>query len=115
MKKLIFPLIYSVLILTSCSKDEIEVIGVEISGTSSLNGTYMLDKTYSKGIKYVNIDDETKRLKTTLVDNKNMWILLKNNVFYYRIEQNGQYPPESGWECGIGVDKDKFNCKLIYD
>ncbi len=116
MKKLTLFMIFSVFSLTSCSKDEIEVIGLEISGTNSLNGIYMLDKANTKGLKYVNADDNTERIITYLADNgKDMWGLMKNNILYYKIEQNGVYPPESDWECGIGVDKDKFKCELIID
>ncbi len=115
MKQLVLSIFCSFLMLTSCSKDEIQVIGVEITGTSTLNGSYMLDKTYDKGTKYVNLSNNSQYLKTAFIDNKDMWILMRGNVYYYKIEQNGAYPPKSGWECGFDVDKDKFKCELILD
>ena len=113
MKNVICFLLFS-LFLISCSKDS-EVIGIEISGTSSLNGTYMLDKSYTKGPKYVNTEDTAKRLITYDDKETNMWGLMNRNYLVYKIEKNGEIPPESGWECGVGVDKDKFKCILIYD
>ncbi len=106
-------LILTIGLFSSCN-DEIEVIGVEVSG-SSFDGIYLLDKTYTKGTKYVNQSDGTERIKTVFWEDKNQWVLMKNNVVYYKIEQDGPYPPDSQWECGIGADKDKFKCELIID
>ena len=115
MKKLAFVMFCFVLGLTSCSKDTIEIIGVEVSGTYSLNGKYMHDKTFTKGTQYVSVTDETLRLKTAIIDNKDMWILIRGNVYYYKIVKDGAYPPQSGWECGYDVDKEDFKCELIID
>lgn len=115
MKQLALIMLCIVFSLTSCSKDNIEVVGVEISGTSSLNGTYMLDKTYTKGPKYVNISDNTKRLITYDDEGIEMWGLMSSNYLLYKIEVNGEYPPNADWQCGIGADKDAFNCELILD
>ncbi|WP_406683293.1 hypothetical protein N1F78_11430 [Seonamhaeicola sp. MEBiC1930] len=115
MKKITFILLVLLLAITSCSKDNIEIVGVEISGTYSLNGTYMLDKTYTKGPKYVNTLDESKRLITYNDEGTEMWGLMYTNILYYKIEANGEYPPKSDWECGIGADKDAFKCELIID
>lgn len=115
MKKLTLLLFCIGICLTSCSKDDIEVIGVEVTGTYSLNGKYMLDDSFKKGTQYVNVNDETLRLKTATIDNKDMWIVIKGNVYYYKIEKNGAYPPESGWVCGYDVGKEKFKCTLLLD
>jgi hypothetical protein len=115
MKKLTFLLLCFSLVIASCSKDNIEVIGVEISGTSTLNGTYMLDKAHKKGPKYVNVSDASKRLITYNDEGTEMWGLMSSNYLLYKIEVNGEYPPEANWDCGIGVDKDAFKCKLIID
>lgn len=118
MKRLTLVLCYFIFTLCagsfcSCS-DHIEIIGLQVSG-SSFDGTYLLDKTYTKGTKYVNKDDATERVKTVFWEDKNQWVLMKNNVVYYKIEQDGPYPPDSQWECGIGAGKDKFKCELIID
>ncbi|TYA92105.1 hypothetical protein [Seonamhaeicola marinus] len=115
MKKLPLIMFFSLILLASCSKDSIDVIGVEISGTSTLNGTYMLDKSHTKGPKYVNVNNTSKRLITYMDDGTEMWGLMDANYLLYKKEVDGQYPPESDWECGVGVDKDKFKCKLLLD
>ncbi|WP_136479885.1 hypothetical protein [Cognatitamlana onchidii] len=110
---LLFTLIGSIL---SCDKDEPQVIGVEVSGTSSLNGTYMIDQNYTKGTRFINKENDTERIKTyTSEEGVDMWGLMRRNVLYYKIERDGSnIPPESQWECGIGVDKDKFKCLPIF-
>lgn len=115
MKKLNLLMLCLSMVIVSCSKDDVEVIGVEISGTSSLNGTYMLDKAHTKGPKYVNVSDSSKRLITYNDEGTEMWGLMSANYLLYKIEVDGTYPPKSDWECGVGVDKDAFKCELIID
>ena len=102
--------------ITSCSSNSEEIVGLDVSGTS-FNGKYMLDKTYTKGVKYIHESDETKRIITYDIakEGLKMWGLMVGNTLYYKIEQNGAYPPESQWDCGIGIDKDKFKIAYIYN
>ncbi len=120
MKKLakktkLITLVLVSLFLTACSNDSDRIIGVEISGTSTLNGTYMLDESHTKGPKFVNVEDSSKRLITYMDDGTEMWGLMRQNYLVYKIEMNGDIPPEQQWECGVGVDKDKFRCFPIFD
>lgn len=119
MEKLIKIKLYSVLsfiliLLYSCTNEPDRVIALEISGTSSLNGTYTIDETHTKGPKYVNDEDSSKRLITYNDDGVEMWGLMNKNYLVYKIEKEGGVPPERDWECGVGVDKDKFRCFPIY-
>ncbi|MBC3759160.1 hypothetical protein H7U19_12135 [Hyunsoonleella sp. SJ7] len=57
-------LIFICVILTACSTEADRIIGVEISGTITLNGTYMKDDNHTEGPKFVNIEDSSKRLIT---------------------------------------------------
>lgn len=99
----------------SCDKNtEPIVIGVEVSG-SSFDGSYIRDLEHTKGIKFVNDVDATERIITYETEGVAMWGLMKGNTLYYKIEGNKDVPPESQWDCGIGVDKDKFKCTPIYD
>ncbi|MCP4178280.1 MAG: hypothetical protein GY756_10980 [bacterium] len=104
----------------SCKKDKENLlpIGFEVSG-SSFDGIYKQDATYTKGIKYVNQADDSEYIKDYTDDDVEMWglhkVYSKSIYLYYKIEKDGIYPPESGWRCGVGVDKPKFKCTPIYE
>ncbi len=105
-------------VFTACKKDDEvtpEIIGYEVSGSGNWDGTYIEDVTYTKGTKYVCREHENYVLMDRTIDGEELWILLiDNNVYYYKTPKTGDYPPESGWTCGIGVDKPKFKLTPVY-
>ncbi len=101
-------------LIGSCEKEpQAEIIGVEVS-ESSFDGRYLMDGTFTKGTRFANYVDDTERIKTVVMEGKNMWVPMKGSTLYYKIEQNGAYLSESQWECGIGVDKNAFRCMPIF-
>ncbi|GEM_PF-5805996 len=113
-RKAIVIMAFAAICFTSCSTEADRVIGVEISGTFTLNGTYMKDENHTKGPKFVNIEDSSKRLITYMDGETEMWGLMRQNYLVYKIATDGEIPPEEQWECGVGVDKDKFRCISIF-
>lgn len=99
---------------SSCSKDADKLVGLEISGTISLNGTYMLDETHTKGPKFVHTEESSKRLITYMDEDTEMWGLMSQNYLVYKVPVDGEIPPNEQWECGLGVDKDKFRCVPLF-
>ena len=97
-------------ILLSCSEDGVDPVptSFEVSG-SSFDEIYVLDESYTKGVKYVNQDSDSEYIKTYNSKGVEMWGLHKvhsgDTYLYYIIEKAGPYPPESGWTCSIGPQK----------
>ena len=118
LKSLIVLLIAS-FVFIACNKDEEvtpEVIGYEISGTSSWDGIYLEDMNYTKGPKFIHKDNDNYVLKTYTDDGVEMWcLLINNNVIYYKTPKTGDCPPESRWTCGVGVDKPNFKVTPVYE
>ncbi len=101
-------------VLTSCSSDDsVEVVGLEVTGSGGFDGIYMLDETFTEGTKYVKESDDNTCIKTINIDDEDLWILLQGGYYYYKIAQDGPYPPESDWVCGFDYDMDTFRCTII--
>ncbi|MCP4178281.1 MAG: hypothetical protein GY756_10985 [bacterium] len=126
MKKIEFIKCFAVLLLItasvmSCKKDEANFVptGFEITGSSSFEGTYKIDPNTTNVIKYVNQADDSKYMKTYSADEVSMWGVFRTTSYdtylSYKIESDAIYPPESGWTCGVGVDKPNFKCTPIYE
>ena len=103
-------------VFTACKKDDANIIGYEVSGTSSWDGIYLEDVNYTKGPKFIHKDNDNYVLKTYTDDGVEMWcLLINNNVIYYKTPKTGDCPPESRWTCGVGVDKPNFKVTPVYE
>ena len=101
---------------SACKKDNTQLIGYEISGTSSCDGIYLEDKAYTKGIRFIHKENDNFVLKSYTTDGVEMWgLLIYNESLIYKTPKTGDTPPESGWTCGVGVDKPKFKVTPVYE
>lgn len=118
-------LFFVTIFILSCEKDasdtkpsEPQLLGFEVSD-SEFGGLYVIDTTYNRGYKYVNEEDETEYLATFMEEDTEMWGMFKVQgsalYYYFKIESSDEYPPESGWTCGLGYDKPNFTCTPVYE
>ena len=93
--------------------------GFEVSG-SLYPGIYRTEEGSNGETRYVNEDNNSAYLKTFNAGKNEMWGLFvkrpsSSTTIYYMAKCDGEYPPESGWKCGGGIDKPRFKVTPVYE
>ncbi len=125
---ILFVLVASVTM--SCEKDDNDIkvdsdkevinsepIAFKITGSVGYDGLYKLDENSTATTpRYVHETNPKNLLKTIKNwEGEEAWALSCSGTIYYLIEKTGDYPPESGWRCGGGLDKPNFKVVPVYE